>query len=253
MRRTAFTLKILATLALSAAVGACSGTSTQDIRPEPLAHSETPATPARTTATEAHDPTATPTTPGPTTPPTPRDERFSVLTMPEGEVTVPNLRRRRRQDSVTRTSEEYETEPLEVRWEDVDHPDPATASAIATWIAALAHAGVEANTFGARCRVVLANERIKVQIPFGELPCTYTLSLYIQRDAINDNESVEVAKVKDERDGAKAKRESDETERLAREKRAAFQLGQESTMTALKNIGELAAGVNAITRLQAGK
>ena len=105
----------------------------------------------------------------------------------------------------------------------------------------------------ARTGVVLANERIKVQIPFGELPCTYTLSLYIQRDAINDDESVEVAKVKDERNGAKAKRESDETERLAREKRAAFQLGQESTMTALKNIGELAAGVQAITRLQAGK
>ena len=105
----------------------------------------------------------------------------------------------------------------------------------------------------ARTGVVLSNERIKVVIPWGEVPCTYTLSLYIQRDAVNDAESLEVAKVKDERDGAKAKREQDEQDKFAREKRAAFQLGQESTMTALQNIGQLAAGVQALQNLQQKK
>ena len=101
----------------------------------------------------------------------------------------------------------------------------------------------------ARNGVVLANERIKVNIPNGDLPCTYTLSLYVQRDPWDDSERDAVASTKEERDAAKKERELVETERLAREKRAAFQLGQESTMSALKNIGELAQGVRTLQTL----
>lgn len=97
--------------------------------------------------------------------------------------------------------------------------------------------------------VALVNERVKVVIPHGDTPVGYTLSLYIQRDPITEAEEHEVSKVKTERDATKATREEADAKKLAREKQAAFELGQSSTMTALKNIGDLAAGVNALQRL----
>lgn len=97
--------------------------------------------------------------------------------------------------------------------------------------------------------VALINERVKVVIAHGDTPVTYTLSLYIQRDPVGDAEALAVAKVKAERDGTKATKEAETDAKRQRETRAAFDLGQQSTMTALKNIGDLAAGVNALQRL----
>ena len=103
----------------------------------------------------------------------------------------------------------------------------------------------------ARNGVILANERIKVVIPVNDVPCGYTLSLYVQRDPITEAEAAKVESTKTERDTAKNDKVKAETERLAREKRAAFELGQESTMNALKNIGQLAQAAQLLHKIGA--
>lgn len=97
--------------------------------------------------------------------------------------------------------------------------------------------------------VVLVNERVKFTVVQDGIPVGYTASLYVSREAVNDDEAAKVAKVADERKAASKAREDEETERLAREKRAAFELGQSSTMTALRNVGDLVASAQALNRL----
>ncbi len=101
----------------------------------------------------------------------------------------------------------------------------------------------------AKTGVILQNERINFVLMHGDVPVKYTASCYVQRDAINDTEALEVAKVKELRESNAAAKEAKETERQAREKKAAFELGQESQITAMKNIGVLAAGVRALDKL----
>ena len=94
--------------------------------------------------------------------------------------------------------------------------------------------------------VVLCNERLKVRIMHGKVPVTYTVSMYAQRDAISDEETAQVATVKAERKTAAEDKAEAETERQAREKQAAFRLGQDSTMHALKNVAGLSDTIRAI-------
>lgn len=96
---------------------------------------------------------------------------------------------------------------------------------------------------------ILLNQRVKVTILHGDIPVTYTLSCYAEREPVNDTESAAVASVKAEREGNAAQREAAEQAKRERETRAAFNLGQESTMSALKNIGDLAAGARALSQL----
>jgi hypothetical protein len=105
--------------------------------------------------------------------------------------------------------------------------------------------------------VILTNERTKITLKdTNGVPVGYTLSLYIQRDPVTDDERVKVLETKDERTKAKTEREQKEADRLSREKRAAFDLGQESSLTALRNIDTLVSSVNglkAIGRMQSSK
>jgi hypothetical protein len=97
--------------------------------------------------------------------------------------------------------------------------------------------------------VVLVNERSKVYLADGDgVPVEFTVSLYIQRSAMNDNEAHAVAKVADERKANATAKKLEETERQGREKHAAFMLGQESTIGAIRNIGVLQQAADAIAR-----
>ena len=97
--------------------------------------------------------------------------------------------------------------------------------------------------------VVLTNERIKVNISHADLPCIYTLSLYVQREAWTDEERDSVVKTAEEKNVAKDKRERAEQDLCSREKKVAFELGQESTMSSLKNIADLAQAARALAGL----
>lgn len=98
--------------------------------------------------------------------------------------------------------------------------------------------------------VVLLNERVKAFIPSEDGPAVeYTVSLYIQRSPVNDEERDAVNAVKAERDGKAAARKQEENDRLAREKRAAFELGQESTFGALRNLETLQSAAHTLNKL----
>src|SRR5258708_4274965 len=88
--------------------------------------------------------------------------------------------------------------------------------------------------------IVLANDRVKVFLQDDAgVPVEFTASIYIQRGAMSDDEAREVAKVADERKASAIAKKTEEQDRQAREKRAAFELGQESTFGALRNIETL--------------
>lgn len=97
--------------------------------------------------------------------------------------------------------------------------------------------------------IVLANERIKVRIMHGDIPVTYTLSLYAQRDAIGEEEQQQVATVAAERKQVTQEREAAEQTKRERETKRAFELGQESTIGALKNIETLTNAARSINKL----
>lgn len=95
--------------------------------------------------------------------------------------------------------------------------------------------------------VVLTNERTKITLKdTNGVPVGYTLSLYIQRDAITDDERIKVLETKDERTRNKMEREQKDAEKRSREVRSAFDLGQESSLTALRNIDTLVSSVNGL-------
>lgn len=98
--------------------------------------------------------------------------------------------------------------------------------------------------------VKLVDERVKVTLPDANgVPTNYTLSLFIQRAPITDDERVKVAEVKANKTADRDAREQKEQQRLQREKKAAFDLGQESMVNAMSNINTLAHAVNNIKGL----
>lgn len=97
--------------------------------------------------------------------------------------------------------------------------------------------------------IVLVNERMKVRIMHGDIPVTYTLSLYAQRDAIGEGEQEQVAKQAADRKAATSEREAAEQTKRERETKRAFELGQESTIGALRNIETLTAAARSINKL----
>lgn len=98
--------------------------------------------------------------------------------------------------------------------------------------------------------IVLANERRKFLVKHGDRFVTYTLSAYIQREPLDDDESARVeaaAKDRQAKADAKAKQTAEERERAIK---ASFEMGQQATMNALQNIGALAAGAQALNALR---
>ena len=95
--------------------------------------------------------------------------------------------------------------------------------------------------------VVLVNERFKgnVKDTDGNI-IEVTASLYVQRAPIGDDERAEVAKVAGDRQESADKKKRDESDKLAREKREAFKLGQESQLDSIRNIAVLNAAVAGI-------
>jgi hypothetical protein len=98
--------------------------------------------------------------------------------------------------------------------------------------------------------IVLSNERTKVTLMVEDTPIVYTVGVYISRDPLNDGESAKIDKMAAERKVAKADREKTEHDRLAREKQAAFTLGQQSTVEMLRNIETLKTAADSLNRLR---
>ena len=101
--------------------------------------------------------------------------------------------------------------------------------------------------------VVLANERFKGKITLteGEAPVEFTASIYIQRAPMDDDERDTVAGVKTEREAKAQDKADNERRQRERDIKAAFDMGQSSTLGALKNINELATAAGHLTRLAA--
>ena len=97
--------------------------------------------------------------------------------------------------------------------------------------------------------VVLCNERLKVRIMHGQVPVTYTVSMYAQRDAISDDETAQVASVKEERKLSAQEKLEEEARKTQRNLDASFRLGQDSTMHALRNVAGLSDTIKAIKSL----
>lgn len=97
--------------------------------------------------------------------------------------------------------------------------------------------------------VVAANPRIKFYVTHGEgeqaQTVAYTMNLYAMREPITDSEAAEIKAVAA---GQKARKDA-VAETAAREKKAAFDLGQSATFSALKNVGDLAAAAAALGKL----
>ena len=102
----------------------------------------------------------------------------------------------------------------------------------------------------ARNGVVLANERTKAMIFHGEgenrIPVEYTVSIYVQRAALDEEEAKGVAAKAADGDFKKRQRTDDDTAKKEREVMRAFELGQSSTLTNLNNIGTLTAAANVL-------
>lgn len=88
--------------------------------------------------------------------------------------------------------------------------------------------------------VVLVDDRVKVSTQIGDQIVNHTITFSITREPIGNEEAAKVAEVKDERQAAAAKKEQEAQATLQREKQAMFQLGKESTSTALfETLGQM--------------
>ena len=101
----------------------------------------------------------------------------------------------------------------------------------------------------ARTGVIMANERVKFRLMHGDIPVNWVGSIYLQRDPMTDDENNSVLTVKGERDAAKDKREKDDAEKLAREKRAMFALGKESAQGAPPDLAQVVATAKSLAAL----
>jgi hypothetical protein len=101
--------------------------------------------------------------------------------------------------------------------------------------------------------IVLANDRIKVNVLHTvngvEVAKTYTLSFYVQRDPLDETEADTITKLATERDANKAKREADDQAKREREIGRAQELGQQSILSAMKNLDALASGARVLGAL----
>jgi len=97
--------------------------------------------------------------------------------------------------------------------------------------------------------IVLASDRIKFMVDIDGKLVNVVASVYIQRDAVDETEAANVSKVAAERDAARKLKDEEAANKLAREKQAAFELGQQSTVSALRNIETLAAGAKVLHNL----
>jgi hypothetical protein len=91
--------------------------------------------------------------------------------------------------------------------------------------------------------VVLCSERQKHTIKIGDTPVVATISLYVTREPVGQEEVNAVAAVKDQRTTDKKRKDIEAAEQLAKEKRTMFELGQQSSsqaiMGTLSNIAPL--------------
>ncbi len=107
----------------------------------------------------------------------------------------------------------------------------------------------------ARNGVVLANERQKAFIMHGgdgadRRLVEYTVSIYVQRAPLDDDETAGVAAKALDGDTKKRTRAEDEQAKRERETTRAFELGQSATLGAMNNIGTLVNAASAIARLK---
>ncbi len=106
-----------------------------------------------------------------------------------------------------------------------------------------------AESFG-KSGVYVTNEREKVTIIADDgRPVKFAITFSVQRDALNDDEQSECDKAATSIEARKSEKLEKETKERERSVKAAFDLGQSSTMTAIKNIGDLAQGARALSQL----
>lgn len=86
--------------------------------------------------------------------------------------------------------------------------------------------------------IVLANERknIYIQHEDGRL-IPYTLSVYVQRGPLDDDELANVEKTAKERESSKRQRETDEQNKREREIKRATELGSDAVISAINRLG----------------
>lgn len=94
--------------------------------------------------------------------------------------------------------------------------------------------------------VVLHNERIKTRILVDGIPVNAVVSLYVQRDAVNEDESKAVAMAADEQARKATARKAEESAKLQREKEAAYEWGQRSITDGVAAAGKLASALGAL-------
>lgn len=114
---------------------------------------------------------------------------------------------------------------------------------IASWAATLPAA--EANARG----IVLTNERLKVRVPAGDRAVEFTLSLYAHREPITEAEAAALTKASETQAAKRKTKTEEEQAKRERETHRAFQLGQEATIGAMKNLGDLAQAARIIGKL----
>lgn len=104
---------------------------------------------------------------------------------------------------------------------------------------------------------VLVDERQKHTIKVGDMPVVVSITLTITREPVGNDEAARCSELRDTRDKDRKAKEAEEAERLAKEKRAMFQLGQESASGAvfgtLGQIDKLMAVGEMVNRLTQGK
>jgi len=105
--------------------------------------------------------------------------------------------------------------------------------------------------------VVLCSERIKRTIKIGDTPVVASISLYITREPVGNEESAAVAAVKDQRANERKAKDLEAAEQLAKEKRTMFTLGQQSSTEAvfgtLSQMDKLMALGDVVNRITSAK
>lgn len=104
--------------------------------------------------------------------------------------------------------------------------------------------------------IVLNDARAKVLVENPDSPghfIAYTLSLYIQREAIDEQELTRIHNAATERDTKQNARKADEQNKREREIARAQQLGQESIISAMRNLNTLSQASAVLGALNGGK
>lgn len=89
--------------------------------------------------------------------------------------------------------------------------------------------------------IVLDNHRETVRVMQNGKPVTYTVSVYVQRDAINDDEAKAVAETAEEREANAAKRKKEDDDKREREIRRACEITESGVANGFKSALQLAA------------